>query len=60
MSLSERRPERKFLIPQLSEYASGHLAACHHPQNVTAEEIARATRSDLSPLSSGDTAPAPA
>jgi oligopeptide/dipeptide ABC transporter ATP-binding protein len=46
--------------PQLSEYASGHLAACHHPQSVTAEEIAQATRSDLSPLSSGDTAPAPA
>ncbi len=29
--------------PQLTEYAGGHLAACHHPQNVTAEEIAAAT-----------------
>ncbi|HWF56589.1 MAG TPA: oligopeptide/dipeptide ABC transporter ATP-binding protein [Solirubrobacteraceae bacterium] len=44
--------------PQLSEYPGGHLAACHHPQNVTAEEIAAATRSDTSPLSSGDAAPA--
>ena len=26
--------------PQLTEYAGGHLAACHHPQNVTADEIA--------------------
>ena len=31
--------------PQLTEYAGGHLAACHHPQHVTAEEIAAATRS---------------
>jgi len=43
--------------PQLTEYEGGHLAACHHPQNVTAEEIRRATRSDLSPLSAGDDAP---
>ena len=43
--------------PQLTEYADGHLAACHHPQNVTAEEIAAATRSQLSPLSSGEQAP---
>jgi oligopeptide/dipeptide ABC transporter ATP-binding protein len=43
--------------PQLTEYAGGHLAACHHPQNVTAEEIAAAKRSDDSPLSSGDDAP---
>jgi oligopeptide/dipeptide ABC transporter ATP-binding protein len=46
--------------PQLTEYASGHMAACHHPQNVTADEITRSTRSELSPLSSGETAPAPA
>ena len=25
--------------PPLTEYAGGHLAACHFPQNVTAEEI---------------------
>jgi peptide/nickel transport system ATP-binding protein len=43
--------------PQLTEYPGGHLAACHHPQYVTAEEIANATRSDASPLSAGDAAP---
>jgi oligopeptide/dipeptide ABC transporter ATP-binding protein len=43
--------------PQLTEYAGGHLAACHHPQNVTAEEIAAAPRSPLSPLSSGEQTP---
>ncbi|HEX3803240.1 MAG TPA: oligopeptide/dipeptide ABC transporter ATP-binding protein [Solirubrobacteraceae bacterium] len=43
--------------PQLTEYAGGHLAACHHPQNVSADEIASATRSPLSPLSSGEDAP---
>jgi oligopeptide/dipeptide ABC transporter ATP-binding protein len=43
--------------PQLTEYAGGHLAACHHPQNVTAEELAAATRSALSPLSAGEDAP---
>jgi len=43
--------------PQLTEYAGGHLAACHHPQHVTADEIARASRSDASPLSAGDAVP---
>jgi oligopeptide/dipeptide ABC transporter ATP-binding protein len=43
--------------PQLTEYAGGHSAACHHPQNVTAEEIAAAQRSPLSPLSAGDQMP---
>jgi oligopeptide/dipeptide ABC transporter ATP-binding protein len=43
--------------PQLTEYADGHAAACHHPQNVTAEEIAAAKRSPLSPLSAGDQMP---
>jgi oligopeptide/dipeptide ABC transporter ATP-binding protein len=43
--------------PQLTEYAGGHLAACHHPQNVIAEEIAPAKRSPLSPLSAGEQAP---
>jgi oligopeptide/dipeptide ABC transporter ATP-binding protein len=43
--------------PQLTEYAGGHLAACHLPQNVTAEEIAAATRSDASPLSAGPDTP---
>jgi len=43
--------------PQLTEYASGHLAACHHPQYVTAEEVAAAKRSDASPISAGSDAP---
>jgi oligopeptide/dipeptide ABC transporter ATP-binding protein len=43
--------------PQLTAYASGHLAACHHPQNVTDEEIRGATRSDDSPLSAGEERP---
>jgi oligopeptide/dipeptide ABC transporter ATP-binding protein len=43
--------------PQLTEYAGGHVAACHHPQNVTEAEIAAATRSPLSPVSSGDQMP---
>ena len=44
--------------PQLTEYAGGHLAACHHPQNVTAEEIAAGTRSQATPLSAGVDSPA--
>ena len=47
----------KRVEPQLTEYAGGHLAACHHPQNVTGEEIRAATRSPASPLSSGEEAP---
>jgi peptide/nickel transport system ATP-binding protein/oligopeptide transport system ATP-binding protein len=43
--------------PQLTEYAGGHLAACHHPQHVTAQEIATATRSPATPLSAGELAP---
>jgi oligopeptide/dipeptide ABC transporter ATP-binding protein len=43
--------------PQLTEYANGHLAACHNPQNVTAEEIAAAKRSPLSPLDAGEQMP---
>jgi oligopeptide/dipeptide ABC transporter ATP-binding protein len=43
--------------PQLTEYANGHLAACHFPQRVTAEEIATATRSESSPLSAGTDVP---
>jgi len=45
--------------PQLSEYAAGHLAACHHPQHVSREEVASARRSPASPLSSGEQAPEP-
>jgi oligopeptide/dipeptide ABC transporter ATP-binding protein len=43
--------------PQLTEYAGGHLAACHHPQNVSGAEVAAATRSPSSPLSAGDERP---
>jgi oligopeptide/dipeptide ABC transporter ATP-binding protein len=43
--------------PPLTAYAGGHLAACHHPQNVTTEEISSASRSDSSPLSSGEDRP---
>jgi oligopeptide/dipeptide ABC transporter ATP-binding protein len=43
--------------PQLTEYAGGHLAACHHPQHVSTAEIASATRSPTSPLSAGTEAP---
>jgi oligopeptide/dipeptide ABC transporter ATP-binding protein len=43
--------------PPLTEYPNGHLAACHHPLNVTAEEIAAAAKSPASPLSSGDELP---
>ena len=41
-------------------YAGGHLAACHHPQSVTGDEIAAATRSAASPLSAGSAVPAAA
>ena len=44
-------------IPRLSEYAGGHLAACHFPLNVTAAEAAASTRSDTSPAAAGDTPP---
>jgi oligopeptide/dipeptide ABC transporter ATP-binding protein len=43
--------------PPLAEYAGGHLAACHHPRNVTAQEIAAVTRSDASPLAAGEELP---
>ncbi len=43
--------------PPLTEYAGGHLAACHHPQAVTAAEVAASKRSDASPLSAGSQAP---
>ncbi len=43
--------------PPLTEYAGGHLAACHHPQNVSQAEIDAATRSDTSSVSSGSETP---
>jgi oligopeptide/dipeptide ABC transporter ATP-binding protein len=44
--------------PPLVEYPGGHLAACHHPLNVTTDEIDAARRSPLSPLSAGTDLPA--
>jgi oligopeptide/dipeptide ABC transporter ATP-binding protein len=47
----------KRVEPQLTEYAGVHLAACHHPQNVSDAEIRLATRSPASPLSAGEEPP---
>jgi oligopeptide/dipeptide ABC transporter ATP-binding protein len=49
----------KRVEPPLTEYANGHLAACHHPQNVSVEEISAAKKSPASPLSAGDELPQP-
>jgi oligopeptide/dipeptide ABC transporter ATP-binding protein len=43
--------------PPLTSYPNGHLAACHHPLNVSAEELAGSTRSSASPLSAGEAQP---
>jgi oligopeptide/dipeptide ABC transporter ATP-binding protein len=45
--------------PPLARYPNGHLAACHHPMNVSAEEIKAAVRDDTSPHSCGDELPSP-
>ena len=45
--------------PPLTEYSNGHLAACHHPLNVSAEEIASSKKSPASPVSAGDEQPQP-
>jgi oligopeptide/dipeptide ABC transporter ATP-binding protein len=47
----------KEVEPPLTEYAGGHLAACHHPLNVSQAEVSAASRSPLSPLSAGDLMP---
>jgi oligopeptide/dipeptide ABC transporter ATP-binding protein len=53
-----RAQERcKVEVPQLTEYAGGHLAACHFPLNVTEAEVAAAGRSDASPRAAGDAKP---
>ncbi len=39
--------------PPLARYPDGQLAACHHPQNVTPEEVRAAKRDESSPLSAG-------
>jgi oligopeptide/dipeptide ABC transporter ATP-binding protein len=43
--------------PPLASYPNGHLAACHHPLNVDAEELRKVGRSPLSPFSSGGLLP---
>ena len=43
--------------PPLARYANGHLAACHHPMNVSVEEIEAATKDETSPASAGDEMP---
>jgi len=43
--------------PPLARYANGHLAACHHPQQVSSDEIRAVERSDQSPLSAGEELP---
>ena len=43
--------------PPLVDYGNGHLAACHHPVGVTAEEVSRARVAPASPRSSGDALP---
>jgi oligopeptide/dipeptide ABC transporter ATP-binding protein len=45
------------VVPPLTEYGNGHIAACHHPLNVTEAEIAAATVSSASPLAAGDAKP---
>jgi oligopeptide/dipeptide ABC transporter ATP-binding protein len=46
--------------PPLTRYAGGHLAACHHPLSVSADELATAERSDASPLAAGADTPSAA
>ncbi len=43
--------------PPLVVYGNGHLAACHHPMNVSDEEIGAAARHEASPLSAGEELP---
>jgi len=44
--------------PPLVRYPRGHLAACHHPLNVSSEEIGAAAKHEASPLKAGDELPA--
>jgi oligopeptide/dipeptide ABC transporter ATP-binding protein len=43
--------------PPLTEYAGGHMAACHHPNSVSQSEITESTRSDTSSLTAGHELP---
>ena len=44
--------------PPLADYGDGQAAACHHPRNVDAKEIAAAQLAPDSPASASDTLPA--
>jgi oligopeptide/dipeptide ABC transporter ATP-binding protein len=43
--------------PPLARYGGGHLAACHHPVSVSADEIRAAKKDPASPLSAGEEMP---
>jgi peptide/nickel transport system ATP-binding protein len=43
--------------PPLVRYPNGHLAACHHPLNVSEAEIRGAEKDPASPVSASDTLP---
>ncbi len=43
--------------PPLTQYPDGRAAACHHPLNVSDEQLAAAVRSPTSPRSAGDALP---
>ena len=45
--------------PPLVHYGRGHVAACHHPVNVSADELSGATIAAESPASAGDAVPPP-
>jgi oligopeptide/dipeptide ABC transporter ATP-binding protein len=43
--------------PPLARYPNGHLAACHHPLNVSEAEVRGAEKDPSSPLTASDTLP---
>jgi peptide/nickel transport system ATP-binding protein/oligopeptide transport system ATP-binding protein len=43
--------------PPLARYANGHVAACHHPLNVSEAETRACERDPSSPVSAGDLLP---
>jgi oligopeptide/dipeptide ABC transporter ATP-binding protein len=43
--------------PPLVRYPNGHLAACHHPRNVTEAEISGCEKDPCSPVTAGDKLP---
>jgi oligopeptide/dipeptide ABC transporter ATP-binding protein len=47
------------VVPPLTRYPNGHLAACHHPLSVSGDELAAAEKDPSSPLSAGGELPSP-